>query len=243
MHRLAQSRRTVSGGIALVVAAGFVLSGCSAPTTTDFGQGAEPVVISIDANSAEQVVLAEFYRQELEDINHSTQVISPAADSETGSETSKVERLRSTEANFVIGCTGDLLAELNPTETGVLVTEVNTAEQSGDTSFNVSQRTYDEFVGSLPGDVQTTDPSPAQGCADTQHSELAQNLVPVFSKGLFDRSEQRSINAWTRGLVTDELKEVADEVKRGETVENAVLNWRSTHNSNINQAEDSSQKN
>ncbi|WP_018295849.1 hypothetical protein [Corynebacterium lubricantis] len=235
-----------------MAAAGFVLSGCSAPATdgassqsseagptTESGEVVYPVVISIDADSPEQAVLAEIYRQQLEEMDHKTRVIHP----EPGDDPNTVERIKTTEANFVIGCTGDLLAELNPTGTSELATEITTAEQAGDTSFNLVQRTYDELVGSLPGDMQTTDPSPAGGCADTEHPELAQSIVPVFSKGLFDRGERGAVNLWTRGFVAEELQEIVDDVDSGETVENAVSTWRSTNNSTVNQGDDSNDDN
>lgn len=216
-------RPLVRGTVALAIA-GLTLSGCTAenPTSEFQLRSEEPIVISVNPNSMEQAVLGEIYHQVLQGHGRESSVVI-ATDSGVYD---RMERVQSSETNFVIGCTGDMLASMNSQATEEVIDEFSAGGERtnvNDTEF--LQRTYDEFVGSLPGYLMTTDPSPAQGCAGPGEEQLPQNIVPVFNKGLFDRGEVGAINGITRALNTAEVEKLVERARRQGSVSSVVEDW------------------
>ncbi|WP_257161503.1 hypothetical protein [Corynebacterium cystitidis] len=236
MQQRTQERHTwrrVTTATASVVAAGLAFSACSsnAPSTGVQLSHDAPISISVNASSSEQMVLGELYHQTLQDQDRNSNV-SVETDPKAQD---RMARLQRSEVNFIVGCTGELLGTMNTTAAGEIVDEFGLeTESSTDLTANdgeLSQRTYDEFVGSLPGNVTTTDPSPAEGCEGNEFDSLPQNIVPVFHKGLFNRVELDAINSVTRSLSTDELDKLVTRARRQGSVSAVVSDWLSSSNS------------
>lgn len=213
-------RSPVSTVSAAIVVSGLVLSGCAA---AEPGPGPElahdaPVSISVDADSVGQLLLGEIYQRTLSGPERDV-----ALNAETSPEDNpKVHRLESGQANFIVGCTGELLSEMNPAAAREI------AEGTDDEAENVDL-VYDQFVGSLSGDLATTDPSSAQGCADAEGPEMTQNIVPVFEADLFGRAELGQLSSITKLLTTADLENMIDAVDETGSVPDAVDSWMNSN--------------
>lgn len=227
-----------------VLVAGLVLSGCTSqePSSAETASHDIPISISVNATSSEQMVLGEIYHQTLlgQDRNSSLALeTDPAAQG-------RMSRLQEGEVNFIVGCTGELLGSMNPETADAITEEFGLNSGSGaaaDANYNdLSQRIYDEFVGSLPGGVTTTDPSPAQGCKGDEYYYLPQNIVPVFNKELFTRAEMSAINNVTRSLSSEEIDKLITRARRQGSVSAVVADWLSTTSSVYDQEAATSEK-
>ncbi len=185
---------------------------------------AQPVTISVNSTSMGQMVLGEMYQQVLTLQGRQTSL---SLESEVDA-LDRLSRLNEHEADLIVGCTGHLLAQLHPAKAEELSEEFRAA--GGDpNSAELSQETYDEFVGSLPGDLAVTDPSSAQGCSGAPDTpELPQNIVPIFHKELFDREELKAITDAGRLLTTMDLHEMAEEAEHRGSVADVVSEWVSS---------------
>ncbi|WIM68579.1 hypothetical protein QP027_04080 [Corynebacterium breve] len=212
--------------VAAITTASVVLVGCSvepleSPSTDHRRLQDEPISISINSGSMEQMVLGEIYHQVLRAHGRSSSL----AVATKPDEQNQINRLRELDANFVIGCTGNLLGNLNPTTAKEMRDEVGIVNMNTYEQIELSHEVYTEFVGSLPGDFMTIDPSPAVGCQGAPSDILSQNIVPVFYKGLFDRGEINALNTITRILTTDELQRLVDRARRVGSASDVVAAW------------------
>ena len=202
-------------GLAAAVCVGaLALGGCASG-------GKAPVAIGIDPNSPEQVVLGEIYRQVLMNQGRPTSVTAVPISG------SALEVLKSSQIQFAVTCTGQLLLDESPA-TAHTLSERGPSEDAGEFSDEV----YREAVAIFPGDLRTVDPSPAQGCGAGfgavdagDEGELPQNIIPVFQKGMFDRGEINRLNFATRAMATDDIAELAEDLESGTPLHEVVRDW------------------
>lgn len=141
--------RKLTGSV-LAIATALTLSSCAQ-------EEYEPVVIVADPSNPEQRVLAEIYRQVIELDGRKVGIVGV----ELADDTEKLEILQSGEANLGIFCSGSLVEAENPDEEANLRARI--ADGNG-ANLDVQHATYDAAAGTLPGNLMTLDPSPAQGC-------------------------------------------------------------------------------
>lgn len=213
-------RRTAS--LILALAGAVSLAGCAdaEPGRTPDRDHTRPVVISVSANSPEQLILGEIYLQTLQ--AQEREVILDL-ESET-EERTRLERLREGDADLVIGCTGMYLSNLDPLRAVDLSAEI----EAGDVE-DPADTTYREYLGALSGGFTSPDPSSAQGCADIvareQMPDLPQSIVPTYNRELFDREEQKAITDVTRFLTTDEIATLIEDAREKSSASSVVEAW------------------
>lgn len=137
----------------------------------------------------------------------------------------RLDWLTDGDTDVVVGCTGELLAYLNPDSARGFVEEADTGadeaaagplgQGSGKDAEERSYRVYEELMGSLSFGQSLPDPSPAQGCIGSpDYSDaLPQNVVPVFSSGAIDRYALKALNGMTRLVTTQDLEEIVEEAE------------------------------
>lgn len=199
---------------AALSAAALVVTGCASEDNiyTQPRPEKDPIAITVDSDSTEQIVLGEIYSHVLNSQGRPTSVTAVRGVSRAA----PVQVLRELRTDFVVTCTGRMLRYADPA-----------AEQDlggGDMSdVEYTDRVYAAAVATLPGDMRSVDPSPAQGCGE--EGDVPQNIIPVFYKGTFDRGEMNRLNFITRALSTEKLTEMAEEVESGARVEDAIADW------------------
>lgn len=176
-----------------------------------------PVNIVVSGQSTEQLVLGQLYHEVLAVTDRQSNLevrgdLDPAG---------QLQLLRQHRADLTVSCTGTMLDQLHPQRAGEIAGEVGEGEDPN--AGDLSQLTYDEFLGALPGDLITTDPSPTQACGG--EGELPQNIVPLFGRELFDRTELRALNEAARLLTDADLAEMIEQVKDSERVSEVVGEW------------------
>lgn len=200
------TRRVLAG----LTACALALGGCAPSELRSTGKA--PVAIGVDAGDPQQVVLGEIYSRVLQQLGRPTSLT--AADFSAG-DTLRV--LKETPIDFVVTCTGRLVEETDTAAAGRLAKEAKAGAEG------ISDTVYDAAVAALPGTVRTVDPSPAQSCGDG--GDLPQNVIPLFSKGVFDRGEINRLNFITRVMATDKIAQMAEEVQGGTSMEDALAAW------------------
>lgn len=211
----------------------LLLAAVSVTSCTGGGQlareGKPAVAIGIDATDPEQVVLAEIYNRVLTAQGRPVSVT--ALGGFEGSDDS-LGMLKLTQVDFVITCSGTLLRAQNPAAARELAGESEAQRTEADAPY--TDRVYAAAAAALPGDVQTVDPSPAQGCAAKKGEKgekasagegLAQNIIPLFQKGMLDRGEVQRVNAMTRMMATDDVAEMVEEYEDGTPLPDVVRDW------------------
>ncbi|QPK83979.1 hypothetical protein G7Y29_04110 [Corynebacterium qintianiae] len=210
---------------ALACAAALGVSGCAASSPSEEGT----YVIGIQPGSTEQKLLGEMYRVLL------TSAGSPAEVKEVDHKgVPAVDVVRSGQANLAIGCTGTLLAQLNPQLAEEAAEEIRDSAAGEDANDDsASENVYEFAVGSFPGGVMTVDPSPAQGCAPEGEApgegELPTNVIPVFAKSELNRTQVNRINFVNRVLSTEDLAAMVDDVNSGKNVGDVMEKWLLEH--------------
>ncbi|QGU04287.1 type 2 periplasmic-binding domain-containing protein [Corynebacterium comes] len=218
MNRLAA--RAVLPALGLVGIMSLAACSTAEPGREDNPDHTRPVRITVSPNSTEQLILGEVYSQVLEETGRSTSLSIGDSPGEVG----PLERLRAGETDLVIGCTGFFLHTLDPNRAEELSTAIETGEVE-----DPSDETYRAFMGALPSQMTSPDPSSAQGCAaeirDGQAPELPQSVIPVYDRGIFDREELEEVTAVTRFLTTDEIAGLVEATGEGSSVSGAVAEW------------------
>lgn len=201
----------------------LTMTACSAaePGREANGDHTRTVRITVGADSEEQLVLGEVYSQVLQETGRSTSLIVEDALGEGN----RLELLHAGETDLIIGCTGLMLSQLDPSRAG----EVSQAIEADEVE-DPSDETYREFLGALPAQLTAPDPSPAQGCAtevreQQQAPELPQSVIPVYRRDLFDRTELEEITSVTRFITTDEIETLIEAADEEASVSTAVAEW------------------
>lgn len=178
------------------------------------------VRILVSANSPEQLILGEIYLQVLAEAGREAELVSES----TPQHVDLLAKVRSQEADLVIGCTGTFLDRLDPVRARKL-----SAEIAADQFADPADQTHREFVGALPGFMDTTHPSSAQGCAEDvllrKGPDLPESIVPVFSRDLFDREEIFTLTSITRKLTTQDIASLQQELEEESSVSTVVAKW------------------
>lgn len=195
--------------------------------------------IGVDPDSTEQRVLGEIYRQLLMSLGYDAGL----ADVDERAEPDPVDQLRTDDLDIVVACTGPLLERRD----AGAASQVGTSGKEGQELIDA---TYDALVGTLPGEISTVDPSPAQGCGqegsegheDPKNqaghgagragernagggAELPTNIIPLFVDGKFDRWPVYRINFITRIMSTGDLEGLTERVDDGESTSAVASEW------------------
>lgn len=195
------------------------LSACTAaePARPANPEHDRPVTIVVSGQGTEQIVLGQLYREVLAVTGrHSTLELREELDP-----AGQLQLLHENRGDLTVSCTGTMLDQLHPQRAG----EISDGGGAGEdpNAGDLAQLTYDEFLGALPGYLITTDPSPTQACAG--EGELPQNIVPVFHRELFDRTELKALNEAARLLTDADLTEMIEQVEESTPVADVVEEW------------------
>ena len=209
--------------VAAVALASVAVASCSSaePHRDINPDRVKPVNIGVSQNSVEQKVLAEIYAQALVNRGRSASITVFSAAGPTG----QVDELVEEDSDLIIGCTGDLLAQTDPVTADEIAEKASDSANPNDVSINTE--VDDALMASLPAPVTATDPSGAQGCADSEAPELPQNIVPVFTKTVFDGAERKIFDSYTKFITTELLTELVDNARESGSVSEAVAQWMS----------------
>ena len=192
---------------AACAAVAFACAGCAKDDRV-------PVAIGVDQSSPEQVVLGEIYSRILDQLGFAVGVTNIPNQGELDA----AEALRRNPVDLVVSCTGAIVETQYPDAARELVA-------SGASGEDLALATYDSAVATLPAEVRTVDPSPAEGCAGMTTGELPMNIIPVFRDGKFDRVAVNRINFITRVMATEDIEKAAEKVAAGSTVADATAEW------------------
>lgn len=225
-HRFA---RPVSAALAAAVALPLVACSDSQDAAQNNSQhlaqeaSSRTAAIGVEPDSTEQRVLGEIYRQLLMSLGYDAGL----ADVDERAEPDPVDQLRTDDLDIVVACTGPLLERRDAGAASQLGT-------SGKEGQELIDATYDALVGTLPGEISTVDPSPAQGCGQAGPAsdgnagggaELPSNIIPLFVDGKFDRWSVYRINFITRIMSTGDLEELTERVDDGESASAVASDW------------------
>lgn len=217
----------VAGLIAVVGATGLVACGGSGtdrfePGKPEIRDAQETIHISVDPDSPQQWVLSKLYETVFDNRQRFAVLrLDPDfLDAPFGG-------LNDGTADLVVGCTGAFLEAVNPVLATELTEEYITALEVGDTDLNSGEwrdRTYAALLASLPEHLAAGDPSNAESCEGA--NDLPQNVVPIFRKPVFVRSDREILN-WASGAITTEelqkLVDIANEEGRSAEVVEAFI--------------------
>lgn len=181
-----------------------------------------PVRVSVDSSSTEQRILGELYARSLNNKGRSA-YLNLDVDND---EKRRVQRLNERTADLVVGCTGELLFQMNPKRAQELSKEYVAAKEAGQIDPNSGEwrdRVYQEMVKSLPGSMMATDPSNATGCSQYSGPELPLNVVPIYRKPMLNRSDRLVLNDVDGVLTTDKLKKLRSETEEQKNAVAAVI--------------------
>lgn len=214
------SRRRHALAVAAVAVSSFLATSChTAEPHRDINPDrVQPISIGVSQDSMEQKVMAEIYAQALlaNDRSAAINVFSRASDTE------QIDELIGGSSDLVIGCTGDLLTQGDPRAAAQLEGEVD-ASSGNPNDTQINAEVYEALMASLPGSVTASDQSGAQGCSHSS-ADLPQNIVPVFTKMVFNSEERGLISLYTKLVTTEDLQELVEQSRRG-SVSEVVADW------------------
>ncbi|MCL0120929.1 hypothetical protein [Corynebacterium pygosceleis] len=200
-----------------------LLSGCAPEPAGEPGESEfRPVQISVNSSSIEQRILGEMYQRTLRSHDRDAYLTLET----TSNDNQRIERLNERRADLVVGCTGELLHQLNPVAAEELSAQYTAAVASGDVDRNSGEwreKVYSALVGSLPGNMMATDPSNALGCEDYDGPELPQNIVPVYRKPMLDRRDRLILNSVGGTISTADIRELTRTALDSNSVSAAVV--------------------
>ncbi|MFC5937953.1 hypothetical protein ACFPVT_00845 [Corynebacterium choanae] len=209
-----------SGVLSALGVAALMLTGCvEEPGPNPIDSDYRPIWITVDASSPEQRVLGELYGISLNnrsaDPSHAhVSLDRPTADGR------QLGRLQNRSGDLIIGCTGSLLYELNPSLALELSEQYQAEQAAGETAQeqntgNWREEVYDAMVGSLPGNLAAGDPSNVQACDNYDGPPLPQNLVAVYRKPMLDRLDHVALNRVGGTLTNEDLAKLVEETSNG----------------------------
>ena len=211
-----KGRSVAATGIAVMLGVAGSLGGLTACAPEE-----EPVRIAADPSDPEQMVLAEIYRQVAELAGRDVGIVGK----QFAHDADKLALLQTRDANLAVMCVGSLVMTANPGEAETLEAKSQEANADDSNDVDLALATYDAAVGTLPGAFKTVDPSPAEGCADDDHGDLPQNIIPVYEAGLFDRGVRNAMNKVTRALSTADLEKLVEKTEEDGDPGAAVNAW------------------
>lgn len=173
----------------------------------------KPIEIAVVDHSYEQLILGELYQRAFKIKERDAFLRLSASDTQVR----KIERIRNRTADLVIGCTGELLYELNPDLAEEISKEYRQAIAEGKVDSNNGEwrdRVYREMVGALPGKLSASDPSNAIACSNYDGPELPQNVVPVYRKQVLDRDDKLVLNYISGLISTQDMSKLIKEAEQ-----------------------------
>lgn len=197
----------------------FCVASCSAtaePLSASQEERFASITIARDSAEPEQKILAELYSQALSRHGKRNEVVEIAAGEGW-------EAINDRRVGMVIACTGDVVGRAQPELAEGLAKKFGEADAQPNSEDN-QRATYEYAVHSLAGFLQVPDPSPAQGCQDSEFKELPQNIIPIYDAAALDRETRYAINKLGRYLDEQTLKDLADKAESS-SLADAVREW------------------
>lgn len=185
--------------------------------------GAIHIVAASD--SIEQQALAHLYRMAMAEEN-----VAATVETQERSDEDRLEWLRDPGVDMVVGCTGELLTHASPSQAAELSEQLEGGEANPNSQEGM-QRTYEAVMGTLDYEYGVPDPSPAQGCAESEASEeagtsvLPQNILPVFRKLSVGREGLKEMNRLTRLITTHDVETLVEEAMESGDVAATAEEW------------------
>ena len=217
-------RRTTAA--VLAVGSALALSGCAVTEQfVTFGVLQSPsertLSIGVNPEDSEQLVIGEIYAQVLAAYGRPVGI----AANTTFAHRSAMDTLREDNIDLVVSCTGKLLYNFDRATAQTLL-DGSDADSSAPHN-GLADQVYASLVSTFPYDIRTVDPSPAQGCEGSEAAELGlpENFVPLFKEGKLSRNEVKRLNFITRVMATEDIKEMAERVDKGEPAYQAISEW------------------
>ncbi|MDO4631485.1 MAG: hypothetical protein Q4A82_04270 [Corynebacterium sp.] len=207
----------------------LLLTGCSTlerfePDRDKLADSEKIVEIAVRANSVEQVVLGELYKQGLE--RHGR----PAAiNMERLGVMYNIERLRQGRADIIIACGGRMLHHINAGKADELEKKYGAETKVDVNSGDQREEVYQAVMGALGDNVNGTDPSNALGCSD-EDSAIPQHIIPIYRVPVLDRDERDALNVISGTLSTEELEELVEKSREGKNPSEVVSQFLDDHN-------------
>lgn len=211
-----------------VVSTAALLTSCSSsdPQPDPNPNFALPLRVAAVGTTVDQVVLGELITQDLNNRKFPASLAVHRVDSSSptpGVEPmSRLDYLRSRSADIVVGCTGELLEELDPVTARELMEKYNTIKDDVTQDEQVQLETYNALAATLPADVSLLDPSPAQACSDFSDSGLPQNVVPILFNEAIWRTPRYYLNEDLRTLSTKDLSIMLQRTREGIRIADTV---------------------
>ncbi|GAB3939711.1 hypothetical protein [Corynebacterium tapiri] len=178
------------------------------------------VRISASEDDLTQQVLAEMYAQALSLQERDAEVVLVSRQ-----RSHSLESINDASTDFVVACSGDLLAQINPNSAEQVAAEAD--DSSGVVDPNDDDlivATYEAAMASLPTHITSTDSSSAQGCTESPADSLPQSIMPVFRKSLFDRNELKLVTDLTKVVTNEELDRTVEKAQKT-SAQQAVEAW------------------
>ncbi|APT84498.1 hypothetical protein CAQU_04840 [Corynebacterium aquilae DSM 44791] len=219
-----------AGLLVVLGVVGGLVAGCAPEPQREVNPAqANAVRVVIDDASPKQWIVGELYMRALN--NYGRDAV-PYLPSEDAPSTARLEALVSGKADVVVGCTGQLLEELNPVEASRLSEEYSQAIAEGKIDPNDGtwrDKTYEALVNSLPGSLAATDPSNAVACDPESSPKLPQNVVPIYRKPVLNRKGRLIMNRVTGTISTKDVDQLAQEVERTSSVSETLGPYLRSH--------------
>ncbi|MCZ9297095.1 hypothetical protein [Corynebacterium yonathiae] len=228
MRSLARPAHAIAG----VVLTATLLTGCSSQFNTNpFAQSPqhEPIGIMVDANEADQLVLAEIFRQELMGQGREASIVKEEIFQDT-----QGGRSMNPGGNFYVGCTGVFLSALNPGEARAISKDYKKAQKASEPGGeDYLARTHIALMSSLTTDTSTVEPSGASGCEDAE-PELPENFVVLYQDDLFDREERQAVASLTKFITQKDISDMVEEMEtKDASAEKVVRSWMNSSGADI----------
>ncbi|WJZ02301.1 hypothetical protein [Corynebacterium freiburgense] len=214
-------RRFLPATLAVLGLASTLIACTDEPKHPEREPDYKPIEIAVLDRSNEQLILGELYQHAFKKKERNAFLIRLSSDKEVR----KVERIRNRSADLVVGCTGEILYEVNPKLAEEISAEYRKALESGKIDSNNGEwrdKVYKAMVGSLPGKLAASDPSNALGCENYEGPELPQNIVPIFRNEVLNRNDKLVLNYISGTISTNDMAKLAEEVEKEKSVSAVV---------------------
>lgn len=202
--------------------AAVLVAACSSqiPANDEVPDRTQLLTIAIAPNSYEQVILGEVYKQVLQRKGRDATVVTMAA-----SEDSLLYTLGRSSNDIVIGCSGRLLHDTNPSKAAELAAQyADFKDPTPEQQDERRETTYKAMVSGLSNGLDAADPSNASGCADATDG-LAENFVPIFRSAAVPRETRLMLNNASGAMTTKEVAELVSEAEAGESPKDLVSEY------------------
>ncbi|MDY6049562.1 MAG: hypothetical protein SPI77_03210 [Corynebacterium sp.] len=188
----------------------------------------KPIIVMVDRDQTSQVALGNLYSQALSRKGYSSALrtkVPPTFDT-------RIAWITTGEADVIIGCTGELLAQLNPVTARELSAAYVADRDAGrieKNSWDWQERVFAEMAKALPDLVTATEPSNAQACEQSGQLPLPQNVVPIVRKTRADKAVRTTLNNVTGTIITTDVKNLTSVLVRTGVITGAATDFLLEH--------------